>query len=90
MAPRAIVIVWCRGVNKEREDRHSGLGSESNQLAFCGAVMAQVRDLFYLAEPKSLTIPKGTGLTDHQTDAALTALVLHNHSILIPTVEPLC
>ena len=41
----------------------------------------------YLAEPKSLTIPKGTGLTGHQTDAelvVLTALALHNHSILIP------
>jgi len=40
--------------------------------------------LTYLAESKSLTIPKDTGLTDHQTDAAFTALALHNHSIVIP------
>jgi len=48
------------------------VGSENNQLAFCSAVTAQVRDLCCLAQPKSLTIPKGIGLTDdHQTDAAL-------------------
>ena len=33
-----------------------------NQLAFCGAGPT---------EPKSLTIPQGTGLTEHQTDAEL-------------------
>jgi len=66
-----------RGAGQRGQGEKTGtvvLGSESNFLWCCT----------YLAEPKFLTIPKGTGLTDQPTDAALTSLAFHNHSILIP------
>jgi len=43
-------VQWCSEV------RITKRRLRSNQLAFCGTVMAQVRDLRYLAEHKSLTI----------------------------------
>jgi len=75
---------------KVEEDRHSVARKWEQPVGFLHCCYSSSKGpmLFkYLVEPKFLTIPKGTGLTDHQTDAelvVLTALALHNHSILIP------